>query len=144
MPQRATLTAHERGGDGPSTMVTRIWSLMLLFGFVAALFALTTLLHPAWAQTTAGSTPDAQRQRELVRFVRQECGFCHGLRLTGGLGTPLTAEALADQPAEALQSTILYGRAGTAMPGWSPFLSEADTHWIVHKLLQGFPDETAR
>ena len=25
----------------------------------------------------AGAGPDASRQKELVRMVRQECGFCH-------------------------------------------------------------------
>ena len=135
-------TAHARDASKPSTTVTLILGLGLVVGFAAALLALTALLHPAWAETSSGQTPGAERQRELIRFVRQECGFCHGLRLTGGLGTPLTAQALADKSAEALEATILYGRTGTAMPGWSPFLSEADTHWIVHKLLQGFPDET--
>lgn len=80
------------------------------------------------------------RQQELTRFVRQECGFCHGLRLTGGLGSSLTAEALKGKPTEALISTILYGRTGSAMPGWAPYLSEADTQWIVDALLRGFPE----
>lgn len=84
--------------------------------------------------------PPAARQQELTRFVRQECGFCHGLRLTGGLGSPLTAEALKGKPAEALIATIQYGRTGTAMPGWAPYLSEADTQWIVGALLKGFPE----
>jgi cytochrome c55X len=80
------------------------------------------------------------RQQELTRFVRQECGFCHGLRLTGGLGSPLTAAALQDKPAEALIATILQGRTGTAMPGWAPYLSVADTQWIVNALVKGFPE----
>lgn len=92
----------------------------------------------------AEEPPSAERQRELVRFVRQECGFCHGLRLTGGIGSSLTAEALAGKPAESLGATIRYGRAGTAMPGWAPFLSEADVDWVVENLLQGFPDEPPR
>lgn len=82
----------------------------------------------------------ASRQQELTHFVRQECGFCHGLKLTGGLGTPLTAEALRDKPPEALIATILYGRTGSAMPGWAPHLSEADAEWIVESLLKGFPE----
>jgi len=82
----------------------------------------------------------ASRQQELTHFVRQECGFCHGLRLTGGLGSSLTAAALKDKSAEALIATILYGRTGSAMPGWAPYLSEADTQWIVAALLKGFPE----
>jgi cytochrome c55X len=85
-----------------------------------------------------GLTP--ARQQELIRFVRQECGFCHGLRLTGGLGSPLTPAALHDKPAEALIATILQGRTGTAMPGWAPYLSAADAHWIVNALVKGFPE----
>jgi cytochrome c55X len=82
-----------------------------------------------------------ERSRELTRFVRQECGFCHGLKLTGGLGSPLTAAALRDRPAVTLMAVIRYGIPGTAMPGWAPYLSERDMQWIVEQLLQGFPDE---
>jgi cytochrome c55X len=103
--------------------------------------ALTLLALPQqMKEAMAADAPGAVRERELVRFVRQECGFCHGLRLTGGLGTPLTAAALADMPVEALASTILYGRRGTAMPGWAPYLSPADAHWIAEQLLKGFPE----
>jgi cytochrome c55X len=104
-----------------------------------AVTGLTALMNQAMA-ADAKSAPGAERQRELTRFVRQECGFCHGLQLTGGLGTPLTAAALADKPAEALEATILHGRTGTAMPGWAPHLSENDARWIVGELLKGFPE----
>lgn len=80
------------------------------------------------------------RQQELTHFVRQECGFCHGLKLTGGLGSSLTAEALKDKPAETLIAAILHGIPGTAMPGWAPYLSEADTAWIAAELSKGFPE----
>ena len=33
-------------------------------------------------------------------MVRQDCGSCHGLRLTGGLGPPLTRDVMAAQPLE--------------------------------------------
>jgi cytochrome c55X len=80
-----------------------------------------------------------ERQRELSRFARQECGFCHGLQLTGGLGAPLTPEALADKPRESLIATVLYGRPGTAMPAWAPHLSEADAEWMIDALIEGLP-----
>jgi cytochrome c55X len=80
-------------------------------------------------------------ERELIRLVRQDCGSCHGMRLTGGLGTALTREALADKPAESLSATILYGRPGTAMPAWKALLTENDANWIAQQLLAGFPDE---
>ena len=101
---------------------------------------LTTLLLLCCALPAQAESLSVARQQELTRFVRQECGFCHGLRLTGGLGSPLTAAALQDKPAEALLSTLLQGRTGTAMPGWAPHLSEADATWIVAALLKGFPE----
>ena len=86
---------------------------------------------------TAGPTPDASRQRELIRLLRQDCGSCHGLRLTGGLGPPLTAGALRDKPAASLVATILGGRPGTAMPPWRPFMSEAEAEWLTARLQEG-------
>ena len=130
--------------DSPSRETRPDWRLTLGFGLgmscflASAILALTTVMNLAMADTSG--TPSAERQRELVRFVRQECGFCHGLRLTGGLGSPLTVPALAGKPNEALEATILYGRTGTAMPGWAPHLSESDTQWIVAALLKGFPE----
>jgi len=77
----------------------------------------------------------------LVRLVRQDCGSCHGMTLKGGLGTPLTAQALQERSVDTLSATILYGRAGTAMPGWKSMLSEADAQWIANHLHEGFPEE---
>jgi cytochrome c55X len=90
--------------------------------------------HPA---VVAAVPPDAARQRELLRLLRQDCGSCHGLRLTGGLGPPLTPQALRDKPADSLAATIVVGRAGTAMPPWRPFVSEAEAAWLVQRLQQG-------
>jgi cytochrome c55X len=113
-------------------------------GFAAlaalAVLALSSLVSPASADTgAAGPTP--ARQKELIHLVRQECGFCHGLRLTGGLGSPLTAQAMQGKPAESLEAVIRYGIPGTAMPGWEPFLTETETRWIVQHLQQGFPND---
>lgn len=74
-------------------------------------------------------------------MVRQDCGSCHGMRLTGGLGPPLHPAALADKPVEALAATIYHGRPGTPMPGWRSLLNEADALWIAQRLVQGFPEE---
>ena len=95
----------------------------------------------ATLSTAAGAAqPTPARQQELTRMVRQECGFCHGLRLTGGLGAPLTAAAMKERPAETMTAVILHGIPGTAMPPWQPFLSEAEAAWIVGKLQEGFPE----
>ena len=88
------------------------------------------------------NTLAAEAGREaLIRLVRQDCGSCHGMRLQGGLGTPLTREALAGKPQESLAATILYGRPGTAMPPWKSLLSEEQADWIATQLLSGFPEE---
>lgn len=103
-----------------------------------------TLLAPAAIAAQGGDAaapPDPQRQQALVRMVRQDCGACHGMRLTGGLGPPLTRQALADRPLEAVVATTLYGRPGTPMPGWKSMLSAADAQWIAEQLLAGFPAE---
>lgn len=81
----------------------------------------------------------AQAEARLTRLVRHDCGSCHGLTLGGGLGPPLTASALAGKPQAYVQAVILHGRKGTAMPPWSPFLSEAEAAWIAERLLAGFP-----
>lgn len=86
--------------------------------------------------------PGQERQRELSRFVRQECGFCHGLHLTGGLGSPLTSETMKYRPTELMVTVILKGIPGTAMPAWKPHLSETDARWIVRALQEGLLDES--
>ena len=88
----------------------------------------------------AAPAPDAARQRELLRLLKQDCGSCHGMRLTGGLGPPLTPEALRTKPAASLVATIVSGRPGTAMPPWRRFVSEAEAEWLVARLLTGATD----
>lgn len=89
----------------------------------------------------ASDSPGLQRQGEIVRLVRQDCGSCHGMTLAGGLGPALLPALLRDKPSESLVATILYGRPGTPMPPWNDFLTENEARWIVEQLLKGFPDE---
>lgn len=96
------------------------------------------------AELTVPGEPGAARQAELVRLVRQDCGSCHGLRLTGGLGPALLPATLADKPRDSLVATVLGGRSGTAMPPWRGLLNEEEATWIVSALQRGFPDESAR
>jgi cytochrome c55X len=93
------------------------------------------------AATVHAAEPDTARQRELVRLVRQDCGSCHGMTLKGGLGLPLTPEALRERPFDGLVATVYYGRPGTAMPPWKTILSESEAEWIVRQLMRGFPEE---
>lgn len=87
------------------------------------------------------SEPAIARQKELVHLVRQDCGSCHGMQLTGGLGLPLTPEALKDKPFEGLVATVVYGRPGTAMPPWKSIITEQEAEWIVRALMAGFPED---
>jgi cytochrome c55X len=102
------------------------------------LLALAILALPCLAlgQPTA---PAAERQRELVQLVRQDCGSCHGMTLQGGLGPSLQPDALRDKSVDSLVATIIGGRPSTPMPPWQRFLSEAEAQWIVEKLLENFP-----
>lgn len=92
----------------------------------------------------ADADPAPARQRELLELLKQDCGSCHGMRLTGGLGPALTPEALRTKPAESLAATIYFGRTGTAMPPWRPFLSEAEARWLVARMIDGATDAAAR
>lgn len=103
--------------------------------FVLKLALLATFL-PSSTSAAAGD-PAPARQRELVALLKNDCGACHGMRLAGGLGPALTPDALKDKPAEALAATILAGRAGTAMPPWRRFLSDADAEWLAARLVEG-------
>ena len=85
----------------------------------------------------AAVTP--QRAAELEHLVLQDCGSCHGLTRKGGLGSPLTAEALAGRDPAGLAAIILDGVPGTAMPPWRPLLTEADAAWIADYLLKDAP-----
>ena len=96
------------------------------------------------AAAGAAADPDPARQRELLVLHKQDCGSCHGMRLTGGLGPALTPEALRTKPAESLAATIYFGRTGTAMPPWRPFLSEAEARWLVARMIDGATDAAAR
>ena len=108
---------------------------------VAAAFApLAGVAGSAVAQAAAAATgtdPDPARQRELLVLLKQDCGSCHGMRLTGGLGPALTPEALRTKPAESLAATIVHGRPGTAMPPWRRFMSEAEAQWLVARMIDG-------
>jgi cytochrome c55X len=104
----------------------------------AALLLIATLA----VSSAMAEPPPAQRQQQLVRIVRQDCGSCHGMLLTGGLGPALTREALADKPLEALVATVMHGRPGTPMPPWRSMLSADEARWIAEQLMAGFPKDS--
>ena len=118
---------HERRRTFNVRPMRTVAFFFMVLGFVAIAVA-------AESNSVANST-------ELIRLVRQDCGSCHGMTLQGGLGTPLTRQALAERSSEKLAATILYRRPGTAMPAWKTLLSEVEANWIADRLLSGFPEE---
>ncbi|QIL43704.1 cytochrome c [Acidovorax sp. HDW3] len=106
------------------------WSVLALAGALCA--------SQVIAQDAA---PTPERSAQLVRMVRQDCGSCHGMRLTGGLGPSLAREALAGKNTEYLAAVITHGIPGTPMPPWSAMLSASEAQWIAGQLLKGFPEE---
>jgi len=118
----------------------RIASLVRGFGPALLLWLAISSGWAASVPINSAPTISAARQHELILLVRNDCGSCHGLSLKGGLGTPLTPEALAGKPDEALRETILRGRTGTAMPGWSDFMNASEAQWVVEQLKAGFPN----
>ncbi|MDX1375465.1 MAG: cytochrome c [Burkholderiales bacterium] len=94
----------------------------------------------ALALSAQAAPPEGARRAQLVELVRQDCGSCHGLTLKGGLGPPLVPQALVERDVTLLESVILNGRPGTAMPPWRPFLTEAEARWIAEQLKKGWPE----
>jgi cytochrome c55X len=81
----------------------------------------------------------ADDARRLERMVIQDCGSCHGLMMKGGLGRPLTPEALSALDTEMVAAIILDGIPGTAMPPWRPLLSEDQAMWMAQYLKTRLP-----
>ncbi len=100
-----------------------------------------TLALAVGAACAQAPAPAPERAAQLVRMVRQDCGSCHGMRLTGGLGPALTRQALAVKPPEYLAAVITHGIPGTPMPPWSALLNEDEALWIAQQLSDGFPEE---
>ena len=88
------------------------------------------------ALLSAGSSL-AEDSRRLEHVVKQDCGSFHGLTMKGGLGKPLTPEALAGVDQQTIASIILDGVPGTAMPPWRPLLAESEALWIANYLKRG-------
>ncbi len=86
------------------------------------------------AASAAAAEIDRSR---LANLVLQDCGSCHGLTMKGGLGRPLTQEALADFPQDVVRDIILDGLPGTPMPPWRPLLSVKEAETIAEMLKTG-------
>jgi cytochrome c55X len=94
------------------------------------------------ATQTAAAEIATARQSELLYFLRQDCGSCHGMTLKGGLGPALLPETLAGKPKSYLVTTIMEGRKGTAMPPWKSMLSQQEAEWLTEQLQKGLIEQT--
>lgn len=81
--------------------------------------------------------PDLSRQSELEHMLIHDCGSCHGMRLTGGLGPALTPAAMATRPVEVIEQVITRGVPGTPMPPWSAVLNQEEIRWLATRLREG-------
>lgn len=82
------------------------------------------------------------RQNELLYFIKHDCGSCHGMTLKGGLGPALSAKTLSGKPESYLISTIMEGRANTAMPAWKSMFTYNEAAWITRQLQNGSIQQT--
>ncbi|MBZ0162111.1 MAG: cytochrome c [Notoacmeibacter sp.] len=103
----------------------------------AAIPLALALLAGSISPAAAGNHIDAAVAASLANTVRQDCGSCHGLTLKGGLGRPITAEALAGYEVHDLRDIILHGIPGTAMPPWQGMITEDEAEWIARRLIEG-------
>lgn len=110
----------------PASGLARISRAVLLACRVLGVVTLFT--------TTATAEIPAERTTELEHIVVQDCGSCHGLTRKGGLGSPLTSDALSHADRETLALIILDGVPGTAMPPWRPLMTEDEALWIADYL----------
>ena len=83
----------------------------------------------------------AERKQALSHLLKHDCGSCHGMQMTGGLGPALTEEALRDKSDELLRHTILHGRPGTPMPPFVTLLSSQEVDWLIRDLRNGVGDD---
>jgi cytochrome c55X len=100
-----------------------------------ALLSTLLLAGAAWAGPL-----DERRQQELETLLTQDCGSCHGLRRSGGLGSPLLPESIAHLDDALVAEIILDGVPDTPMPPWRPLLTEDEVDWLVARLRQGLDD----
>lgn len=96
------------------------------------LVAVTALPTLGLAESGVGDA----RQQELIYLLHQDCGSCHGMRLTGGLGPSLGAQDMRGKPDAYLRQVISQGIPDSAMPPWEPILSPQEIDFLVTTLKQ--------
>lgn len=100
------------------------------------LFVALGLIASALSMHASAEIPPG-RQVEILYLLKHDCGSCHGMRLEGGLGPALLAKRFTGWNTDTLAMTILFGRPGTPMPPWRPFLTDSEAYWLATQLKQG-------
>ena len=90
---------------------------------------------------TTGAEIPLEHQNRLKHMIRHDCGACHGMTLKGGLGPPLTVDAMQTKSSDVLFNIIMNGVEGKPMPPWNRILNEQEVFWIVEQLKTGLSDE---
>ena len=93
------------------------------------------------AAAALGATPDADRQAELLHWLRHDCGSCHGMTMRGGLGPALLPATLAGRRDEELAEIVLDGIPRTPMPPWRALISDDEALWLVERLKEGLDEK---
>ncbi len=71
---------------------------------------------------------------DVAKVFEKECQGCHGPNHEGGVGSDLRPKIISKKNAYKLASTILNGRAGTAMPQFKSKFSKEDADKMVDYL----------
>lgn len=104
----------------------------------AVVLLLADLFASSLAMAVNGQTElSPSRRKELSNLVLQDCGSCHGMRMSGGLGKPLLPKNLSDYSARTVADVILGGVPGTPMPPWRGLLKDHEALWIARQLKAG-------
>jgi mono/diheme cytochrome c family protein len=112
--------------EGRSKRYMQSWKIRHSGLEIAELTALTRLIRdfrpaaPTFAQVMLMTNDIALGKR----LYNNHCSSCHGPKKTGGIGPSLNSDSfLSLSSDEFLYTTIIRGRANTAMPSWSRFNS---------------------
>ncbi|MBK8200863.1 MAG: cytochrome c [Bdellovibrionales bacterium] len=74
---------------------------------------------------------------DLKYLLKHDCGSCHGMKLKGGLGSPLTKELMHNRSRNEIKGVIFNGRPGTAMPPWRSLVTEGEANRLAEILIKG-------
>lgn len=105
--------------------------------FICHFLSVTTV--SANEKSASESKPEltSEKQSALLHLIKQDCGSCHGMRLTGGLGPDLTSSRMRQLGEKNISTVIKYGRPGTAMPPWRAILNDDEIAFISEQLVRG-------